>query len=447
MTEQWPLLDIAADVIGRALRRGAEAADAILISGESLDVEVRDGTTESVERSEARDLGLRVFIGHSQAVVSASRFEPDDLEELAERAVAMARAAPPDPFAGLPDPSEIARQLPALELTDETTLGAEPLLELALAAEAAGLSVKGVSKSSGASASASRRSVALVASNGFSGAYSRTDYGISASLIAGSGTTMERDYDFIAGIRFADLDSPETVGRSAGERAVRRLNPRKVASQRVPVVFDRRVAGGLAGHLANAILGSAIARGTSFLNDRLGEAVLPHGTWIIDDPRMLRGRASKPFDGEGLPTGRTTVVEDGVLRTWLLDCRSARQLGLKSTGHASRGVGGPPGPAPTNLFIEAGTISPEALISTIERGLLVTELLGMGVNGVTGDYSRGAAGFWIEKGEIAFPVSEVTIASNLKEMYCSLTPASDLQFRTTINAPTSLVGEMTLAGV
>jgi PmbA protein len=447
MTEQRPLLDIAEDVMARARRLGAEAADAIVVSGEAIEVEIRDNRVESVERSEGRDLGLRVLIGQSQAIVSASRFEAADLEAIAERAVDMAKAAPPDPFAGLADPGDIAREVPTLDLADEASPTADDLLGLAREAEAAGLAIAGVTKSSGASASASRRAIVLLASNGFAGSYARTGYGISASLIAGSGTAMERDYDYTAAVHFADLEPAQRIGRSAGERTVRRLGARKAASQRVAVVFDKRVAGGLLGHLAQAILGSAITRATSFLKDRRGEKLFKPGTSVIDDARLPRGRASRPFDGEGLPTGRLAVVEDGVLKTWLLDCRSARQLGLHSTGHASRGVGGPPSPAPTNLYIEAGTISPEALISTVDRGLLVTELMGAGVNLVTGDYSRGAAGFWIENGKIAYPVSEITIAGNLIDMFSTLTPASDLELRSTINAPTSLVGEMTVAGV
>jgi PmbA protein len=447
MTAQRPLLDIAQDVIARARRLGADAADTLVVSGEATEVEIRDNQIESVERSEGRDLGLRVFVGQSSAIVSASRFEPGDLEAIAERAVEMARAAPPDPYDGLADEADIARDVPALDLADEASPTADDLLALARTAEAAGLAVEGVTKSSGASASASRRAMVLVASNGFVGSYARTDYGISAALIAGSGTAMERDYDFTSAVHFADLDPAERIGRQAGERTVRRLGARKAASQRVPVVFDQRVAGGLLTHLAQAVVGSAITRGTSFLKDRMGDRLFKRGTSVIDDARQPRGRASKPFDGEGLPTGRLAVIEDGVLETWLLDCRSARQLGLHSTGHASRGIGGPPSPSPTNLYLEAGTISPEALISTIASGFLVTELMGMGVNPVTGDYSRGAAGFWIENGEIAFPVSEVTIAGNLKDMFLALTPASDLEFRGTINAPTSLVGEMTVAGV
>jgi PmbA protein len=447
MTAQRPLLDIAQDVIARARRLGADAADTLVVSGEATEVEIRDNQIESVERSEGRDLGLRVFVGQSSAIVSASRFEPEDLEAIAVRAVEMARAAPPDPYDGLADKGDVARDVPDLDLADDASPTADDLLALARTAEAAGLDVVGVTKSSGASASASRRAMVLVASNGFAGSYARTDYGISASLIAGSGTAMERDYDFTSAVHFGDLDPAERIGRQAGERTVRRLGARKAASQRVPVVFDQRVAGGLLRHLAQAVLGSAITRGTSFLKDRMGDRLFKPGTSVIDDARLRRGRASKPFDGEGLPTGRLAVIEDGVLKTWLLDCRSARQLGARSTGHASRGIGGPPSPSPTNLYLEAGTISPEALISTVARGFLVTELMGMGVNPVTGDYSRGAAGFWIENGEIAFPVSEVTIAGNLKDMILALTPASDLEFRGTINAPTSLVGEMTVAGV
>jgi PmbA protein len=446
MTEQRPLLDIAQDVLARARRLGADAADILVVSGEATEVDIRDNKIESVERSEGRDLGLRVFVGQSSAMVSASRFEPDDLEAAAERAVAMAKAAPADPYGGLADPDDLARDIPALDLADNAAPTTDDLLALARAAEGAGLEIEGVTKSSGASASASRRAMVLLASNGFSGSYARTDYGISAALIAGSGTAMERDYDYTAAVHFADLEEAERIGRSAGERTVRRLGARKAASQRAPVVFDRRVAGGLLGHLAQAIVGTSITRGTSFLKDRMGERLFKPATTVIDDARLPRGRASKPFDGEGLPTGRLAVIEDGVLKTWLLDCRSARKLKLSSTGHASRGIGGPPSPSPTNLFIEPGTISPEALISTISSGFLVTELMGMGVNPVTGDYSRGAAGFWIEDGEIAFPVSEVTIAGNLKDMFLALTPASDLEFRGTINAPTSLVGEMTVAG-
>ncbi|HUE46586.1 MAG TPA: metallopeptidase TldD-related protein [Aestuariivirgaceae bacterium] len=450
MTEQRPLLDIAQDAIARARRLGADAADVLVVSGEATEVEIRDDKIESVERSEGRDLGLRVFIGQSggqsSAIVSASRFEPDDLEAAAERAVAMARAAPPDPFGGLADEKDIARDVSGLDMADGAAPSTEDLLALARAAEAAGLAVSGVTKSSGASASASRRAMVLVASNGFTGSYARTDYGVSASLIAGSGTAMERDYDYSAAVHFADLDPAERIGRQAGDRTVRRLGARKVASQRVPVIFDRRVAGGLMGHLAQAVVGSAITRATSFLKDRMGDRLFKPGTSVIDDARLPRGRASKPFDGEGLPTGRLPVIEDGTLKTWLLDCRSARQLKLASTGHASRGIGGPPSPSPSNLYLEAGTISRDALIGTIANGFLVTELMGTGVNPVTGDYSRGAAGFWIENGELAYPVSEVTIAGNLKDMFLALTPADDLEFRGTINAPTSLVGEMTVAG-
>jgi len=442
-----PLLQLAEKAIDRARRQGADSADALIVASAATEVSVRDGDAESIERSEATELGLRVFVGQGQAVVSASRLREDDLEELAARAVAMARAAPPDPFAGLAEDADLSSDRPGLGLADDADPDAAVLLGLALAAESAGLSVEGVSKSSGAGASASRRAIGLVSSRGFSGLYARTGYGVSASMIAGVGASMERDYDFSQAVHFAALDDASRIGRSAGERAVKRLAPRKVGSQRVPVLFDRRVAAGLLGHLAGAVAGSAIARGTSFLLDRLGGPVFAPGITIIDDARRQSAPGSRPFDGEGVATRRTTLVDEGRLATWLLDCRSARQLGLRSTGHASRSPGGVPSPASSNLYMEPGARSRDDLVGAVGRGLLVTELMGMGVNGVTGDYSRGATGFWIENGEIAWPVSEITIAGNLKDMYRSLEAASDLEFRTAVNAPTVLVGEMTVAGV
>jgi PmbA protein len=306
--------------------------------------------------------------------------------------------------------------------------------------------VAGVTRPSGSSASASRRDVALVASNGFAGGYRRTSHGISVSMVAGEGTAMERDYDYSSATHAGDLTPAETVGRTAGERAVRRLKPRKVATCRVPVVYEQHIAGGLVGHLAAAVNGTAIARGTSFLKDRLGTAVLPKGLSIIDDPLRRRGLASRPFDAEGAATAPRAVVEDGTLATWLLDCRTARKLGLATTGHAARGTSSSPSPSASNIHLMPGAQTPADLIGSLARGFFVTELIGMGVNGVTGDYSRGAAGFWIENGEIAYPVSEVTIASNLIDMYSRLSAADDLVFRASVNAPTVLIEEMTVAG-
>lgn len=447
MTEIASLTDLARKAVARALKSGADAADGLAVAGAATEVEVRDGETESVERAEARELGLRVFVGKGQAVVSAGRFGEGDIAALAERAVAMAKAAPPDPHAGLPERDAMASDRPSLAIADDADPGADDLLKLAREAEAAGLAVAGVAKSSGASASASRRSIALVTSTGFEGAYSRTGYGLSATMIAGSGTAMERDYDFSSAVHFAELGTPDTVGRSAGERAARKVDPRKLSSRKAPVIFDRRVAGGLIGHLAGAVSGSAIARGTSFLLQSLGKEIFGPGITVVDDGRARGRPASRPFDGEGMATGRTLLIEKGRLTTWLLDTHSARRLGLTSTGHASRAPGGIPSPSSTNLNLEPGPRSREELIRAVGTGLLVTELLGMGVNGVTGDYSRGAAGYWIEGGEIAYPVSEITIAGNLKDMYLALEPAADLEFRGSTNAPTTLVGEMTIAGV
>ena len=308
------------------------------------------------------------------------------------------------------------------------------------------MAVKGVTNSEGGGASFSRAGVALATSSGFYGRYAGTSHSIGVAVLAGEGTGMERDYDHASARHAGDLRSAEDIGKTAGERTMARLNPRRVKSQSVPVVFDVRESAGIVGHFAGAISGAAIARGVSFLKDRMGEEVFAAGISIVDDPHRVRGLRSKPFDGEGVANQRRALIEKGRLTTWLLDCASARQLGLATTGHAARGTGGPPHPSATNLYMEAGTLSPEGLIADIKQGFYVTELMGMGVNGVTGDYSRGAAGFWIENGKIAFPVSEVTIAGNLKDMFRQLTPASDLVFRHGTNAPTLRIEGMTIAG-
>jgi PmbA protein len=320
------------------------------------------------------------------------------------------------------------------------------LEDLARAAEEAARSVAGVTKSGGASASAGIGGMVLVTSHGFHGAYLGSRFGLSMTAIAGEGTAMERDYDFSSTPHAADLDSPEKVGRTAAERAVERLNPRKAATGKVPIVFDRRVSGSLVGHLASAINGAAIARKTSFLMDKLGERIFAPGIRIIDDPLRKRGQRSRPFDGEGVAGNRVAVIDDGVLTTWFLDCGTARELGMQTTGHASRGVSSTPSPSATNLHLEAGNLSPDQLIADIEEGFYVTDLIGSGANMVTGDYSRGASGFWIEKGRRSYPVSEVTIAGHLKDIFRTLTPASDLEFRFGVNAPTLRIEGLTVAG-
>ena len=439
-------LDLLEELIARSGRLGADAADAVLVSGSALGAQCRLGALEELTRSESRTLGLRVFVGERQAIVSTTDLADGALTPLAERAIAMARAVPEDPYAGLADPARLARDWPSLDLADAGEPSADGLLTRALAAEDAARAVAGVTNSEGARAGWGRSEVMLVTSGGFAGGYTSSRYSVTAAALAGEGTAMERDYDWSSAVHEADLDDPETVGCRAGERAVRRLGAQKAHSGQVPVVYDPRIAGGLLSHLTGAISGPSIARGTSFLKDALETALFAAGTSIVDDPHRARGLRSRPFDGEGVGTERREIVADGVLRTWLLDSRSARQLDLATTGHATRGVGGPPSPSPSNLWLEPGAESADALIADVASGLYVTELIGMGVNGVTGDYSRGAAGFWIEGGEIAYPVSEVTVAGNLREMYRHLTPASDLAFRYGIDSPTVRIDGMTVAG-
>ncbi|HEX3945463.1 MAG TPA: metallopeptidase TldD-related protein [Rhizomicrobium sp.] len=438
--------DILQDLIAAARSAGADAADALLVQSVSAGVSYRLGKLEDVERAESSDLGLRVFVGQRVAFVSSTDLSAGGLSELPERAVGMARLAPEDRFACLAPRDSLAREFPALDLEDGQEPSAERLVERARAVEGAAMAVPGITNSEGGSASFNRNAVALATSEGFFGRYAATSHNIGVAVLAGEGTAMERDYDYASARHDSDLESTETVGRRAGERTIARLNPRKVKSQAVPLLYDPRVASGLLSHFAGAISGAAVARGVTFLKDRIGVEVFSSGVNIIDDPHRLRGLRSKPFDGEGVRNNRMAVIENGVLRTWLLDCASAKQLDLVTTGHAARGTGGPPSPSATNLYMEAGKQSRNELIADIRDGLYVTELIGMGVNGVTGDYSRGAAGFWIENGTIAYPVSGVTIAGNLKDMFRNLTPANDLEFRYGFNAPACRVEGMTIAG-
>ncbi|MGO9627467.1 MAG: TldD/PmbA family protein [Xanthobacteraceae bacterium] len=446
LLDQSDLTDLAERLVTAARRAGADQADALAVRSVSLSIEVRDGAVEESERSEGDDLGLRVIVGRKQAVVSTNDLRGDGFDALAERAVAMARAAPEDPFAGLADAAQLAQRLPALDLVDPDLPDVDALEARARDAEAAGLAVPGVTKSGGASASAGIGGLVLVTSHGFHGATIASRHGISMTAIAGDGTGMERDYDFTSTLHASDLEDAQAIGRRAGERAVKRLNPRKVTTRRVPVVFDSRISGSLVGHLASAANGSAIARKTSFLREKLGQKILGSGIHIIDDPLRPRGLRSRPFDAEGIAGRRRHLVEDGVLKTWILDCATARELDLETTGHAQRGVSSTPSPGPSNLHMAAGDKSPGELIADIADGFYVTDMIGMGVNLVTGDYSRGASGFWIENGERTYPVSEVTIAGHLSEMFASLVPANDLVFRYGTNAPTLRVEGMTVAG-
>jgi len=441
--DQTELSERAAALVAAARRAGADAADAVCVRGIALSVDVRLGKVEETRRAEGDDFMLRVFVGKRSAGISANVLT--NPAELAARAVAMAKVAPEDRFAGLADRERLAQDFPDRDLLDITIPAAAELTEQALATENAARSVAGVTNSGGASAGWSLGGVVLATSDGFSGAYLTSRFGLSASAIAGSGTTMERDYDFDNMVYHADLRDPETIGRSAGERAVRRLNPRKISSGRMTVVYDPRIATSLVGHLASAVNGASIARKSSFLRDKLGQQIFAPAIRISDDPTRRRGLASRPFDGEGVASGALDVVAGGVLQTWLLDSATARELGLETNGRASRG-GANPSPGATNLTLHPGEQSPEELIREVGSGLYVTELIGHGANTVTGDYSRGAAGFVIENGVLGYPVSEITIAGNLADIFREMRPANDLVYRRAVNAPTVAVPGLTVAG-
>ncbi len=445
LLDQSALTDLAQRLVEAAKRAGADAADAVAVRGVAQSIEIRDGNVEESERSEGDDVGLRVLVGRRQAVVS-SNDRAADAKTLAERAVAMARVAPEDEFVGLADPLLLAKSIPDLDLLDPNMPGVDELERRARAAEQAALAVEGVSKSGGASASAGIGGMVLVTSTGFCGAYLRSSHGVSMTAIAGAGTGMERDYDFSSALHGADLASPDGVGRKAAERAIARVNPRKVATCKVPVVFEPRVAGSLIGHLIGAINGVSIARKTSFLKDKLGAKLFKDNIRIVDDPLRQRGLRSQPFDAEGVAVKPMTFIDGGVLTSWILNSATGRELGLATNGHAHRGVSSSPSPGSYNLHMEPGQDSPEALIADIKEGFYITDLIGSGVNGVTGDYSRGASGFWIENGRIGYAVSEVTIAGHLFDIFKSLTPANDLTFRYGVDSPTVRIEGLTVAG-
>ncbi len=439
--------DRALALVERARGAGADAADVVYIGDASESVQVRLGKLEDVERSENEHMGLRVFCGRRSASIGSSDISEAALGELAARAVDMARAAPEDPFAGLaPEDLLLRTDPPALDLVDHAAPGPADLREMAEAAEDAARAVPGVTNSEGGGASAGGAVMALATSHGFAAAYAGTSRGISASVVAGEGSGMQRDYAWRSARHCEALPTPTAIGELAGQRAVARLAPARVKSGPMPVVFDPRVGGGLIGHLVGAMSGASIARRASFLLDRLDQQLFDSAVQIVDDPLRPRGLRSRPFDGEGLAVSRRCLVERGRLTGWIMDSASARQLGLAPTGHASRGHGGAPGISASNLHLAAGTLSPAELMADIAEGIYVTELIGQGVNGVTGDYSRGAAGFRIVRGEIAGPVAEFTVAGNLIDMFAALTPANDLEWHRSINVPTIRVDGMTVAG-
>lgn len=436
---------IAESLVERGIAAGASAADALYVGDRSSSVEVRLGEIENVSRSEGEEMGLRLFVGQRSATVASSDFSDEALGVLVERCLAMAKEAPEDEYVGLaPDDLLQRGSLPELDFGDAVDPDPSELRARALEAETAALAVNGVTNSSGAGGSASASTIALATSGGFSGAYRASGHGCSAAVIAGQGATMQRDQAWHSARHLSDLDSATEIGRRAGERAVARLNPTRPRPGKYPVIFDPRVSSGLLGHFAGAISGSAIARKTSFLQGKLGGQVFAPAVSITDDPLRQRGLRSRPFDGEGVRVSRQELVSNGVLNSWIAESASARQLGIEPTGHAARGVGGAPSASPSNLYLAAGARTREELLGAFPEAVLIIELIGQGVNPVTGDYSRGAVGFMVRNGEIAEPVAEITIASNLIEMFATLEAANDLEFRRGIDAPTMLVPEMTV---
>lgn len=433
-------------LLDKARTHGADTADAVVAGGVSEEVSVRLGKLESIERSEDRNIGLRVFVDGRNAIISTASVDAESIDELAARAVAMARLAPQDPYAGCADAHLLATDIPDLDLMDRTVPSSDTLKDLAFAVEDAAQSVKGITNSEGGNASYGTSAVMLATTNGFSASYERSGYGISTVALAEHDGKMERDYDYSSAVHFEDLKSPEDIGLRAASRTLSRLDARKVKTGDFPVIYDQRVSSSISGHLASAINGASIARGTSFLKDRMGEQITNAAITMTDDPLRPRGAGSSGFDGEGLARRQRIMIENGILKGWFLDLASARQLGLEPTGNASRGTGSPPSPSTSNWIMTAGDVSRDELIADINEGFLVTELIGSSVSLITGDYSRGASGFWIENGKIAYPVTEGTIAGNLKDMLMTITPADDLDFTRSNITPSLRIDGMTVAG-
>lgn len=442
-TEQLNLLQ---ELLAQARAKGADAADAVLIASSDIAVSQRMGKPEDIERAESTGIGLRVLVGSRSASVSSTDLSRNSLTEACERAIAMAKAATDDPYITLATASLWPKNIPDLDLEEDDDPSIQWMREQCKVLEDMALAQEGITNSEGAAAQISSNHIALATSEGFAQAYRSGSCSLSISLLAGTGSNMQRDYDYSAARYIADLTDAETIARRAAERTTARLNPRKVKSRQATVIFDPRVGRSLLGNFAAAINGQAIARGTSFLKDRMGTQIFAPGIRIVDDPHRVRGLGSRPFDAEGVANKKRFMVEDGVLQSWFLDLRSASQLGLASTGHAVRGLNSPPSPSSTNLYMEPGSLSPAHLMADIEEGLYITEAFGMGVNLITGDYSQGASGFWIENGKLTYPVSELTIAGHLSDMLAAITPANDLVFTYATNVPTLRVERMTIAG-
>ncbi|MEQ8934709.1 MAG: TldD/PmbA family protein [Amphiplicatus sp.] len=434
-------------LLDAARRAGAEAADAVLYNAVSSGVSWRLGKLEDVERSEGRDLGLRILVGKRQASVSTTDIAPNALAELVERCAAMAKAAPEDPYCGLAPSERLAKApFPELDLGDFDEPDTQTMKRRAAECEEAALAVKGVVNSSGAGAGYGEGRKWIATTAGFFGASGGSRHSVSVSVLAEDSNGMERDYDHDSKTHYVDLRSPASIGKRAGERAVARLSPKKLKSQTAPVIFDKRLSDSLIDHLAGATNGGAIARGVSFLKNKKGERLFAKGVNVIDDPHIRRGHGSKPFDGEGVALTRLKLIDDGVLTDWLMNSAHARQLGLETNGRATRGVSGAPGAGPTNLYLESGALSLDGLMAKAGKGLLLTDMFGPQINSNSGDYSVGCSGFWFEKGKSVHPVSEITIAGNLLDMFAAIEAADDLEFVGATNAPSLLVGDMTIAG-
>lgn len=444
---QIDIMATGAALLTDAKVAGADAADMVMVASTDIAVSQRNGTPEDIERAESSAIGLRVFVDGKSAMVSSTDFSATTLKETAQRAVAMAKASVADPYVTLA-PNELwVKNISELELYEDAEPSVEWLQAQCALAEDAALSHEGITNSEGAEAHVSRNRIALMTSEGFAQEYRTSSCSLSLSVIAGKGDKMERDYAYSVKRFTSDLGAAKAIGDEAARRTLQRMNPKKVSTQSVPVVFDPRVGRSLLGNFASAINGSAIARGTSFLKNKMGEAVFAKGINIVDDPHIVRGLGSKPFDGEGVANQKRLMVQDGVLQSWILDMRSANQLSLNTTGHAVRGISSAPHPSSTNFYMQAGEVTLKDMLSGIKNGFYVTNAFGMGVNLITGDYSQGASGLWIENGELSYAVSEVTIAGHLSDMFTHLTPANDLVFDYSTNVPTFMIEPMMVAGV
>ena len=430
-------------LIKKSKKSGADNVDVVYIENTNIDVGCRLRKIERLERSESNDLGLRFIKNKKQVIVSSNDLAKKSLEELVFKASKMVGAVPKDPYCSIAKKKDLIKKIPNLEIFDNKEPSIKSLKDKVIDA---GLDVKGITNSEGTEIGWNKSKIYLFNSNGLNVNYQSSSYGIYAVLIAGSGTSMEREYEFASSVFEKDLTKTSLVGKKAGELAVKKLNPKKIKTSKIPVIFSPRVANSFLKHLSNAINGNSITRGTSFLKKKLNKKIFSSDINIIDDPLKKRGLQSKPFDGEGLETKKTQIIKNGELKTWFLDLATAHQLKLKSTAHASRNISSPPTPNPTNLYFEPGNISPKNLIGNIKKGIYVTELMGSSVNLINGDYSRGGSGFWIDNGQITYPVNEITIADNLNEMFRKIILANDLEFKQGLNSPTMLIENMIVAG-